>query len=497
MELCKEYKPMCFNESCERLSENFEFDFQENLPQYLDDIDRIIKCSVNSAVTNYDVNDSRLTIHGKTIICLTYLNKDMCTLSNIFEEEFTKSIDLDNGSTVHFADIRLNTKYSNFRLINQRRIDVHTALCANICVYRRNNGKCLAECKNAFTREMKLPCLMNKNAGVCSAEFDETFSISSSNAQIKNIVNSYSVCYLDETKIIKDKMLVKFRLEVSVLYISDDNSIEKCAHSFSMSKIIDVSDCDDDDNALINAVISSIYIKSKTNSDNVVNEIELVGTVSLSYQIYSISDHSFITDSYMPHYNTDISKERLSVKKSPIYYYDDRSDEIVFDSDKNIIEIIDLIPSIEGCTVHESVMKVNVNLSFLYYDDTSQLCFYEKTAELSFRLNDEKLDGEGVISLISYDFIIKSADKISLRLNYTYRAYLYRIQNVDYLTDIEVTGERNNLNMPELTLYFANKNEDVWDIAKSFSTDMSLIMEENNLTSHIVDNKMVLLVPGM
>ena len=84
-----------------------------------------------------------------------------------------------------------------------------------------------------------------------------------------------------------------------------------------------------------------------------------------------------------------------------------------------------------------------------------------------------------------------------MRLNYTYRAYLYRIQNVDYLTDIEVTGERNNLNMPELTLYFANKNEDVWDIAKSFSTDMSLIMEENNLTSHIVDNKMVLLVPGM
>lgn len=106
-----------------------------------------------------------------------------------------------------------------------------------------------------------------------------------------------------------------------------------------MSKIIDVSDCDDDDNALINAVISSIYIKSKTNSDNVVNEIELVGTVSLSYQIYSISDHSFITDSYMPHYNTDISKEHLSVKKSPIYYYDDRSDEIVFDSDKNIMKL--------------------------------------------------------------------------------------------------------------------------------------------------------------
>lgn len=497
MELCKEYKPICFNENCERLNENFELDFQENLPQYLDDIDRVIKCSVSNTVTNYDLIDSRFTIHGKTVICLTYLNKDMCTLSNIFEEEFTKSIELDNGEFIGFADVRLNTKYSNFRLINQRRIDVHTSLCALICIYRRNTGKCLSNCKNAFTREMSLPCLMNKNAGISSAEFDETFSISGTNSQIKNIVNSYSICYLEETKIIKDKMLVKLRVEVSVLYVSDENNIEKCSHSFSLSKIIDVSDSQEEDNALVSAMISSIYIKSKTNSDNVVNEIELVGTVALNYQIYAVTEHSFITDSYMPHFNTEVSRERLSVKKSPTYFFDDRTDEMIFESDKNIIEIVDLIPAVESCTVKESVLKMSVKLSFLYYDDTSQLCYYEKTSELSFKLSDEALDGEASVSLTSFDFVIKSADKISLRLNYTYRAYLYKIQNVDYLTDIEVSGERSNLNVPELTLYFADKNEDIWDIAKSFSTDMSLIMEENNLSSQIVDNKMVLLVPGM
>lgn len=497
MELCKEFKPICLNENKERLTENFELDFQENLPQYLDDIDKVIKCSVSSAVTNYDVSDSKLNIHGKTIICITYLNKDKCTLSNVFEEEFSKSIDIDNSENVSFADIKLNTKYSNFRLINQRRIDVHTSLCAHICIYRKNNCNCLASCENAFTREVHMPCLINKNAGVFSAEFDETFSISGADSQIKNIVNSYSVCYLDETKIIKDKMLVKLKIEISVLYVSDDNNIEKCSHTFSLSKIIDVSDSDESDNALVSASVSSIYIKSKTNSDNVVNEIELVGTVAVNYQIYSISEQSFITDSYMPFYDTDITSQKLSVKQSPAYYYDDRSDEMLFDSDKNIIEIIDLRPKIENCTIQESVMKISVNLSFLYYDDTSQLCYYEKSAEFSFKLNDEKHDGEGTVNLISYDFVIKSADKISLRINYTYRAYLYTVKNVDYVTDIEVSGEKQNINVPELTLYFADKNEDIWDIAKKFSTDMALIMEENNLSSHIIDNKMVLLVPGM
>lgn len=497
MELCKEYKSMCLNESREKLAENFELDFQENLPQYLDDIDRVIKCSVNNVVTNYDVVDSRLTIHGKTIICFTYLNKDLCTLSNIFEEEFTKSVDVDNGDQVSFADIRLKTKYSNFRLINQRRIDVHTSLCAEICLYRKNTGKCLVNCKNAFTRQMSLECLINKNAGICSAEFDENFSINESGSQIKNIVNSYSICYLEDTKIIKDKMLVKLRTEVSVLYVNDENNIEKCTHSFSISKIIDVSDSDENDRAIVKAQISSIYLKSKSGANDVLNEFELVGTIAINYQICSVCMHEFITDSYMPHFETNIAKEKLSVKKSPVYYHDDRSDELIFDSDKNIIEIIDLKPEIEDCVINQSVMQLTVSLSFLYYDDNSQLCSYEKTAQLSFKLNDTACEGEGSASIISFDFVIKSADKVALRLNYTYNAFLYESHNIDYLTDIEVSAEKSSLNIPELTLYFADKNEDVWDIAKNFSTDMSLIMQENNLSSQVIENKMVVLVPGM
>lgn len=497
MELCKEYKSMCLNESREKLAENFELDFQENLPQYLDDIDRVVKCSVNSVVTNYDISESKLTIHGKTIICFTYLNKDLCTLSNIFEEEFTKSVDVDSPQSVCFVDIKVNTKYSNFRLINQRRIDIHTSLCANICFYRKNSDKSLLNCKNAFTRQMTIECLENKTAGICSAEFDEIFSLTDSSSQIKNIVNTYCICYLDDTKIIKDKMLVKLKAEVSVLYADDNNNIQKCSHSFSISKIVDVSNSNENDRAVVNAAVSSIYIKSKANSNDILSDIELVGTIAINYQIFGVSQHEFIIDSYMPHFETNISKKQLLIKNSPTYYNDDRSDELIFECDKNIIEIIDLKPTIESCTIKKSVMYISVTLSFLYYDDNSQLCSFEKSAQLTLKLCDTEYDGEGTANILSFDFIIKSADKISLRLNYNYNAFLYTMQNIDYLTDIEAGGEKSCLNIPQLTLYFANENEDVWDIAKKFSTDMSLIMEENNLPSQIIQNKMVVLVPGM
>ncbi|MGN1122996.1 MAG: LysM peptidoglycan-binding domain-containing protein, partial [Eubacterium sp.] len=121
----------------------------------------------------------------------------------------------------------------------------------------------------------------------------------------------------------------------------------------------------------------------------------------------------------------------------------------------------------------------------------------EKSRELSFTLSDIEADGEGSAVLKSYDFVIKNTDKISLRVSFEYCAYLYSTDRVSYLSDIESSGERSCLNSPQLTLYFADKNENVWDIAKSFSTDVDLIMQENELSSEIIDAKRVLLVPGM
>lgn len=497
MELCKEYKPLRLNENRENLSENFDLDFQENLPQYLDDINKVVKCSVTSTAVNYDINDSKLNIHGKTIICLTYLNNDNCMLSNIFEEEFSKSVDLGNCGEVAFADINIITKYSNFRLINQRRIDVHTSLNACVSVYCKCVCDCLAKCDNAFVRETDVPCLINKNAGIFTADFDEIFSVSHEDCQIKNIINTYGVCYIDDTKIVKDKALVKLKIEISVLYINDNDNIEKCRHTFSLSKIADISNCEEDDNLIVNASISNLYIKTKTNESNIVNEIEIIGCAAIEYKLYTQDTQSFITDSYVPRYKTQLSRSSLSLKESPKYFYDDRSDEMIFESDKDIIEILDLRARTEKCEIKNSSLEITVNLSFLYYDDESNLRSYENSSVINVKLDDSGRDGEGVISLITYDYVIKGTNKIALRLNYTYYAYLYSVNKIDYLTDIELGDEDNCQDAPQLTLYFADKGDNVWDIAKKFSTDMSLIMEENDLSSQIIENKMILLVPGM
>ncbi len=497
MELYKEYKSLNSPTEKETLCESFELDFQENLPQYLDDIERIVKCSVKSVVTDYECTGGAIKLYGKSIISITYLNSQGCVLSNIFEEEFSKPINTTVNSNVEYAQIKLTSKYSSFRLINQRRIDIHTSLRANITAFSFEQEKCLVNCKNAFVKEYNPSMLFEKASGICSEEFDETFTISDTNSQIKNIANTFASCIVEDKKIIKDKMLVKLKIELSVLYENENSDLERNIHSFSLSKIIDVNNAGEDDNCFVKATVSSLYVKTKADSSNRLCDIEIVGRATFNYSVFSVSDEEFIVDSYMTRFNAELERKSISIKSNPIYYYDDKSCELLFDIDKSIIEILDLKTSITDCYIEESNLVLNVKAAFLYYDESSNLCFYENTNDYKLLLNDSRLSGIGSVNLISYDYIIKNANSIALRLNFEYSAYLFEQESVNVITDISASDEKDSSNLPQLTLYFAQKDENVWDIAKKFSTAMSLIMDENDLTSQVIDCQRVILVPGM
>lgn len=497
MELYKEFKTL--NSSIEHndICESFELDFQENLPQYLDDIEKVIKCTVKSIVTDYECNSNAVKIYGKSLISVTYLNSQGHILSNVFEEEFSKQFNTNDNFTSNYANIKITSKYSSFRLINQRRIDVHTSLKAYITAFSIEDDDCLCECKNAFIKKTGPSLLIEKASGICSEEFDETFSVANSDTQIRNIANSFVSCIVEDKKIIKDKMLVKLRVELSVLYEGENMKLEKSIHTFSLNKIIDIINADDSDICFVNASVSSIYLKAKSDNANKLCDIEAVGRITFNYSLMSVVNDEFIVDSYIPDYNCELMTKNIDIKINPIYYYDDKSCELQFDLENNIVDVVDLNALIVDCTVEKSDLIINVKINMLYYDESSSLCFYENTNAYTLKLNDNHFSGTANVNLLSFDYVIKNASTINLRINFEYCAYLYEQKSFNIIKDINVTSQRDSSDLPQLILYFAQKDENVWDIAKKFSTAMSLIIDENDLAGEVIDCQRVILVPRM
>jgi len=111
-------------------------------------------------------------------------------------------------------------------------------------------------------------------------------------------------------------------------------------------------------------------------------------------------------------------------------------------------------------------------------------------------LTDGKCAGFVGAGLQSFDYILQSANRIELRVNIEYSACLYTQAEMQTVTDVELqpctAGES-----PVLTLYFAAKDESLWDIAKKFRSRTELIQQENQLTEDVLRQQTILLIPGV
>ncbi|MEZ3421255.1 MAG: hypothetical protein K1V95_04970, partial [Eubacterium sp.] len=110
-----------------------DLDFQENLMAYNDDMLKIVRCCINNFVVNTDYSNGTLTVYGKSKIYLTYVSETTsCLTTADFEEDFQKAITIEGNYEDVVAEVFVMNKYSNFRVINQRRIDIHNAFALNI-----------------------------------------------------------------------------------------------------------------------------------------------------------------------------------------------------------------------------------------------------------------------------------------------------------------------------------------------------------------------------
>ncbi len=220
---------------------NNDENYQETLESYLDDILRVIKCTSRNVVTSCEVNLNEIVIKGKTIINLTYCNENKELIYTDFEEDFSKCISVDEVSENAFAVACVSDKYTSFRVINQRRIDVVSSFSLNVKLYDRSSCPCVTSCDQSKLKIQNEKILSVTNANICKIEFDEEFSVPSTSQGINRVISISSNALLSEIKIIKDKFLIKGVMNSCVLYSDENNEISKVEYSFEFSKIIELS----------------------------------------------------------------------------------------------------------------------------------------------------------------------------------------------------------------------------------------------------------------
>lgn len=466
---------------------DMDLDFQENLLSYNDDMLKIIRCNVNNFIVSTDYKNGNLTIYGKTKIYLTYISESTSYITTAdFEEEFQKSISVDGGFDDVNANIRIINKYSNFRIINQRRIDIHNSFALDVKAYAATAINMVENAEQLLIKRSNVSHLSFIGSSLSRADFEENTQIPADSEVIKKIINSFWSVSVEETKIIADKMLVKAAAAFSFLYTTDTEYevIKRCEKTFSISKIIEIDGIDENDIPLIDIDFANLYVKPKANKNNELRLIEIIGDINISASVYRNTELLLTTDCYATEKEVLNTFGKISLNAGAKLNRDIINDTAVFDFENvKIIEMLDVSLKI--------IDRKNIELSAFVLNENAELVFISKRQEIT----DVSCQMCSMF-IKSFDYVIKSEQSVSVRFLIEYSAISYDEITYSILTNAEIT-DKVLADSPALVVYFAKEQETVWDIAKKFRTSCELIMAENELNDDILPTRRVLLIPGM
>ncbi len=486
---CIEHNVKVFSKAVE-----LEADYQEALPAYCDDIFRVVKCVGRSYITSTDISYNEIKLFGKYEICLTYYNENSRLCYADFEEDFSKTVSVDEIGDSAFVCADIFDKYTNFRVINQRRIDVHSSSVICLSVYDKIKCPEVCSCENSKLRYQNFKIADVISSDISRIEFDEEFSLPSSNEAINRIISWSAFASLSEIKIIKDKALIKASVTVNILYTADNSeeNIEKLQYSFNTSKIIDSLGINENDIPLSNICIGSMFVKGKASGGDKVNTVDVFGELSVNTVFIREYEQEYITDGYIPGAVTDNSFSEYTISEAAGIISENKIVNASVNLPDDVSSVLELSLITSEISFKNGKLTSKLNINALCVSESGELISVSSGDEFVIPVNSSN-EGIASFSINSYDYTLTDRNTMDIRVNMKTDIYTLNNKTVNILSDIVATDEKKEAST--MTVYFAKANESVWDIAKSFSSDIDMIISENSLNGDTLDADKVLIIP--
>lgn len=494
MEIKKEFSCLSKNVLTLCKTINIDRNYQQTIEGYLDDIYKIIKCSCHSYVTSCDVIEENAVVSGKTKICLTYSNEENELMFAEFLEDFTEKVGLDGVSASAFSNAVACDKYCNFRVINQRRIDVHTTFQVALKIYDLQSCSIVEKCTSSRLNIFEVNEMSVENSVIGRIDFEEEAPLSASNDGIKRVISYDTQIKLVDEKTVNDKIFVKANVCITALYTNNNNEIEKITHSFDVSKIFEIVGINENSKCFIELYEGCFYLKAKSYSDNTNGKIELYGDIYANITVLDECKRKIVTDGYIAGYKTINNYSNYNCYADPSLIEKTYNEKFKIKASQQIKRIVSLSINVVQCNKKGDNLVVVLCVAMLYEDVEGELLHMTVTKELMYAF-----PGKSFVVIKAwinnFDFNITDDTTVQINGDIKIEGCVVNEYTMSVLCDIDCGDSIKN--SPAVTLYFAKSHEKLWDIAKKFSSDTQLIKSENDLQDDIIDSNKVIVIPGI
>ncbi|MCQ2455218.1 MAG: DUF3794 domain-containing protein [Clostridia bacterium] len=485
----------------ETVEQSIDTDY--TLPDYCKDIERVLKCKAVPRVSLKAIDGNKVTIDGNVHITVYYCDEEGQVNSYYQNYPFEKVKDLEKEMADAVLEVVPKCEYINCRAVTNRKIDIHGAVALKISVKQNKTTEIISDIDDA-----QIEILRGTAPATTPTGFAEKYLIIEEDTEISSEKNAQKILgfdaesYVRETKIISGKALVKGEMNIKIKYFAEGN-INCFNTSIPFSQVLDIETVGDTCDVTAKSCVAFLEITPKTDSNGNFNICFINAKILISAKTYCNNDIAVIFDAYSRKTKSEISRDNVEFLKIYKRLFETFSCKKSINVESGSISAVldnwcDVVITDSGFFDDSLVVSGTVTASFLIADKDGLASYFEKTIDFSYKYpvensKNKKCDPSVMISSCGYT--ITSNDSLEVRAQITVSGDIYESSQLPVVTKVENGEAPKEKQDCAMVVYFAKKDEKIWDIAKKYLSSMEEIKSINGLENEYFTEDTAVLIP--
>ena len=481
------------------------------LPDYCPDIFRLIRCDTIPVITDWSISGDRLTYELMCDIHILYCGEEGSAVQSVEQRRsFTRTVEL--GRTSESPEVRLvpKTDHVNYRAVNKRRLDLRGAVSVKISVTGQQEQEVISDAFGMNIQLKKAPVKFaaQRINAVKNVRIEEDIELTPAQPDICGVLSCRCRAADCDIKLISGKLLAKGEAQVELLYSGNEGAVEHMSFSLSYSQIIDAEGIDDSFECTVMPEVVSCNVMAAADSDGNNRILRCETEIRLGCRAVKTSTAMIAEDAFSTVYPCNVEMSEIKVEQIPSVYDESfrhsarlaegeavpQTIYAMWSEPKNINTRI-------GDDGHSVVISGMLSYSMAAKDSAGMVVMpdrdeaFEETIGLPDDISGAYVSAEVSVKETAYD--ISAEGILNARADIAVKLSVYSSDSIKAVTNIVIddSAKKERDGDYAIKLYFGIENENVWDIAKRYSTSVEAIMEENELGGERLENGGMLLIP--
>ncbi len=480
------------------------------LPDYYPDIFKLVKCCVTPSILSSSINGDTISYELAADIKILYCSEKSSVLQCISQKQrYTKTVQLGESPDKPDINISAKTDHINCRVVNQRRIEMQCAVSVKIKVCGENTQEVICDIfgMNAQMKKIPVEYAAKKISVQKCVTVNEDIELNSSNPPVLSIIRCETILGNPDQKLVSGKLVAKGEASVRVLY-SCENGMETMQFALPYSQIVDMDGLDDSYICNIKASVISCDVTASANNDGDARTLKCELKINLCCTAMKSMPAMLVSDVYSTVYPCEFASSKLKIEQIPESINESFKNSFQVNCDEGTVESVydswctpkninTQLNAEEKCIVISGMLSYCVMVK----NESGRPSVIEKDEAFEQKIPLESVTPESTaeifVEITGCSYTITSENNIALKAEIRVTGSLYKSSLCQAVTDVQFddSAKKSRDGDYALKLYFCSENEDVWDIAKRYSTSVSAIMEENDLEKEQITDSGMLLIP--